>query len=408
MRAMGLQLLLTIVLLAGRAASETFQLALFELAGTEGQLNLNAITLALESANQLLAPNDELVLAASPPDACNATADFEQALALDTSNITVRACLFPAATVPSFAQAVIGPQCSASFIATSQYFGQHSIPSLSFASSDPALFNASVFPSALMLFPSDDLQTGAMRELVRSFGWQRLAILATNEAYGSAGAARLHELLLQPPLNVTIFPTPLFAQASAVADLLPTLRALKRSNIRLLLVFAHAEFVPVLLEAAYQAGLYGPGYVYLMSDGAGAADPYELISDAAIAAVAEGSLALRPAPALDSFEQVRYLQTYARARFPQGATPGPSAPFIHDAVLVVAHGVLAARQQTPTGPIARAQLMAAMRGVDFAGVSNAVIKFTGNSLPLHSYALLNVQSQDYVQVSCRFESSAEK
>jgi len=43
-------------------------------------------------------------------------------------------------------------------------------------------------------------------------------------------------------------------------------------------------------------------------------------------------------------------------------------------------------------------LLSAMKGVSFPGVSNAVVHFVGNSIPTHSYGLLNVVRQQELSV----------
>lgn len=74
------------------------------------------------------------------------------------------------------------------------------------------------------------------------------------------------KLALQQQLNgdVSEFATPLFSQNATAGELMTTLNALKRGNVRLIVIFAHTAFAQVALQAAYDANLYGPGYVYIL------------------------------------------------------------------------------------------------------------------------------------------------
>ncbi|OCT80315.1 hypothetical protein XELAEV_18027134mg [Xenopus laevis] len=101
-------------------------------------------------------------------------------------------------------KAVIGETFSELSIAISRILSLHSIPQISLESSVPSLSDKLRFPSFLRTVPSDKHQTRAIAKLIRTFGWNWVGIISSDDDYGQS-AADLLNIYLEQEMICTAF-----------------------------------------------------------------------------------------------------------------------------------------------------------------------------------------------------------
>ncbi|XP_056422385.1 G-protein coupled receptor family C group 6 member A-like isoform X3 [Hyla sarda] len=92
-------------------------------------------------------------------------------------------------------KAVVGETYSEISIAVSQILGLYLIPQISPASSAAALSDKIRFPSFLRTIPSDTHQTKAIVELIKTFKWNWVGIISSDDEYGKSAQDSLNSLL---------------------------------------------------------------------------------------------------------------------------------------------------------------------------------------------------------------------
>ncbi|XP_041418908.1 G-protein coupled receptor family C group 6 member A-like [Xenopus laevis] len=89
-------------------------------------------------------------------------------------------------------KAVVEETFSELSIAISRILSLHYIPQISTASSAPSLSDKLRFPSFLRTVPNDKHQTRAIAKLIRTFGWNWVGIIASDDDYGCSAAELLN------------------------------------------------------------------------------------------------------------------------------------------------------------------------------------------------------------------------
>lgn len=207
--------------------------------------NLKTIDVDILEGDTLMFPND---LALSDGCAADVAAEsFSQIVASSVRPI-----------------AVLGPVCSASALALFPQATQAQIPIVSPDSTSPVLNDQTQFPYLLRLYPSDEFEIESMVSLVGHFGWQRLAIICTNDLYSLGGATQIAERLLAA--GITSLPLQPFTGGATVSAILPYVKQLKQSDIRVIVLWLHAADFQTFAEAALIVGLYGKGYAWITED----------------------------------------------------------------------------------------------------------------------------------------------
>ncbi|XP_053316267.1 G-protein coupled receptor family C group 6 member A-like [Spea bombifrons] len=92
---------------------------------------------------------------------------------------------------------VVGEMFSEISVAVSRILNTHFIPQISPASSAAVLSNVVKFPSFLRTVPNDIYQTIAIAKLIKSFGWNWVGVIATDDDYGRSAIQYLTEYLGQ-------------------------------------------------------------------------------------------------------------------------------------------------------------------------------------------------------------------
>ncbi|XP_070536929.1 extracellular calcium-sensing receptor-like [Ptychodera flava] len=84
-------------------------------------------------------------------------------------------------------KAVVGASRSSVSMAVSPIFGMYNIPFVSYGSTSTLLRDRLRYKSFMRTIPSDLSQSLAMIELIRRFGWEWIATIATDDDYGRPG-----------------------------------------------------------------------------------------------------------------------------------------------------------------------------------------------------------------------------
>ena len=83
--------------------------------------------------------------------------------------------------------AVIGGAASPISTNVATIFGVDRIPQISYSSTSALLSDKQVYPSFLRTIPSDLYQAKAIADLLQSFGWNYVSVIASDNAYGRSG-----------------------------------------------------------------------------------------------------------------------------------------------------------------------------------------------------------------------------
>ncbi|KAJ3113201.1 hypothetical protein HDU96_003635, partial [Phlyctochytrium bullatum] len=119
--------------------------------------------------------------------------------------------------------------------------------------------------------PSDKYQAYGMVRLVKYFGWNRVALVTVNAAYGFGLSANFLDLASQ--VNLTVLRNE--AYNADDTDFRIQVKSLKDVDARIIVLMAYDVDVIYLLREARKQGMIGPNYVWIASD---AVEPmYEML-----------------------------------------------------------------------------------------------------------------------------------
>lgn len=141
----------------------------------------------------------------------------------------------------------------------------HEKPQIGYGSTSDDFTNKIEYPFFNRVVSPDRFQSRAIAEAARYFGWERIGILFADEAYGSnfaiemASAAADLGIIVQSQLSVK--------HKSSSARMEKTLRAMKATRIKVVVLAAISTDVINALRAAHAVGMSGPEYTWIGTDG---------------------------------------------------------------------------------------------------------------------------------------------
>jgi ABC-type branched-subunit amino acid transport system substrate-binding protein len=195
-----------------------------------------------------LLPNTRLRFAYADPK-CDSTAGLTAALHLVQN-------AFEGAGV----QVIVGAGCSAASVMAAHIAAVSNIPIVSPTSTSPTLDDGKVFPYFLRTIPSDSLGATAMVDILMSlWTYSSVALVHSTDAYGAGNADAFTDVAPTAGLSITI--TQSFAKDSL--DFSPQQKKLLRSGARVLVLFCQTSDSGRFLRTALQAGVGGPGFLWL-------------------------------------------------------------------------------------------------------------------------------------------------
>lgn len=186
------------------------------------------------------------------------------------------------------------------------------IPMIGYGSTSDAFSNKVEYPEFSRVVSPDIYQTTALVAAIRDFGWERIAILFSNEAYGTNYVAQL--TTASTNIGLIIHTQKTFTTGASVSEIEPLIRQIMASQARVIILVAVSSDVTNVFSAAYNTGAYGSEYTWIGSDGAITAELYPSGTNALFAA--NGMLGIFPQyiPTSDQarllYEQVVINQTW--------------------------------------------------------------------------------------------------
>ncbi|XP_075061858.1 extracellular calcium-sensing receptor-like [Mixophyes fleayi] len=153
-------------------------------------------------------------------------------------------------TRPSFS-AVIGSTVSANSIILAHVLGVFRYPQISPISSVSLLSNQKMFPSFFRAVPSDKLQSVGLAQLVLSFGWTWIGLVAVDNDYGLLGIQPIKEEIIKAGACVAFTEYIRLGQPNRNAPQI--VKVIKESTAKVVVVFCiDVDFIPVVNELLKQ------------------------------------------------------------------------------------------------------------------------------------------------------------
>eukprot|EP00741_Cyanophora_paradoxa_P018128 tig00021038_g17502.t1 len=208
------------------------------------------------------------------------------------------------------AVAVVGLRTSVAAQPMSYTFTGYEIPHISI-SATAALFSSKIdFPYFSRVVPSDAMQGPALADLVANMGWQRCAIVFTQDVYGQGIVAGFVERA--QALKLTVAARQAFDPKGSAAATALTIDALRESSVYVTVIaMLHAD-AAVFLGAASDGGLVGRDFAYLCSDSL-AVDSALLGKSAKAMAALDGMVGIRPVNGSDTAAYAALLARWTEA-----------------------------------------------------------------------------------------------
>ncbi|KAI8894070.1 periplasmic binding protein-like I [Globomyces pollinis-pini] len=160
--------------------------------------------------------------------------------------------------------AVVGSGYSSLSILTSLVLQNYKIPQCCGSSSNPSLSDKKQYPNFFRAMPTDASQAEAMVGYAIASGWKKIAIIHTNEDYGSGLAnyitnlARTSSIEILAKVNVKIGVT--------AAEAKPQVQTVQESGARIIIYCGYVEELSVIIPIANELGIMQKDYVWMASD----------------------------------------------------------------------------------------------------------------------------------------------
>ena len=137
---------------------------------------------------------------------------------------------------------------------------------MGFSATAPSLSNTTVYPTFSRVVPSDVSQGQLLAELVAALGWRYVSVLSSTDVYSQELSSVFRASCRD--LGIIVRTEQSFSATSTVRELGNDMEDLKAANTNVrLLIAGSEEIAKVALQAAYEAGLFGPNEVWLGVDG---------------------------------------------------------------------------------------------------------------------------------------------
>ncbi|KAG8568640.1 hypothetical protein GDO81_014087 [Engystomops pustulosus] len=223
---------------------------------THGYHLLQALRLAIEEINNSSSLLPNITLGYELYDTCSASANIYGTLKIisqcSASNITIQNNFTDYRTK---AIAVVGPAKSSSSFVTSSILSMFLVPEISYGASHKYLSDKQIYPSFLRTIPSDSLQVKLMLQLLQRFNWTWIAIVGSDDAYGSQGLQDLYTLATGHGICVPYHG--LIPYTLNRSDIKKMVAGIQNSRVKVIVVFALASYVNIFFEEVVDANITG-------------------------------------------------------------------------------------------------------------------------------------------------------
>ncbi|XP_052587679.1 vomeronasal type-2 receptor 1-like isoform X1 [Peromyscus californicus insignis] len=142
---------------------------------------------------------------------------------------------------------IIGSGGSSLSVAASRILGLYYLPQVGYTSSCPILSDKFQFPSYLRVIPSDKIQSEAMVNLIKHFGWVWVGAIAADDDYGKYGVKSFREKMETANLCVAFSET--IPKVYSNEKMQKAVNAVKGSTARVVVLFTtDIDLSPFVLE----------------------------------------------------------------------------------------------------------------------------------------------------------------
>lgn len=161
--------------------------------------------------------------------------------------------------------AVISPDGSNTVAQAADVFSPLNVPIISLVATDPHIRRAHR-DNMLLLSPSDAFQSKAILDLLGHFRWHEISIIASDSNYGINGVHYLQQLITRRDEAKFVIKAITFFNAVPVPLLNNTLKNIKRSLARVIILNCESQYASRVLEEAFKMGLMAREYVWIVTD----------------------------------------------------------------------------------------------------------------------------------------------
>ncbi|MES1911149.1 MAG: hypothetical protein MHM6MM_003632, partial [Cercozoa sp. M6MM] len=168
---------------------------------------------------------------------------------------------------------IIGASSSDVSAAVSTLASAMDVVQISYASSATELSDKEVYPLFCRVLPPNVQQINAVLSTLRYFGWSRVSVLSTSDAYASSLNSDFQTETARPEwrdLTVDLISSLAILSGEDNAQVIrDALQRLRSAQSRVVFLAATETDAKEILLAAYSVGMAGPGsgWVWLASDG---------------------------------------------------------------------------------------------------------------------------------------------
>ncbi|NXU76429.1 TS1R1 protein, partial [Oreotrochilus melanogaster] len=153
------------------------------------------------------------------------------------------------------AVAVIGPDCSDVALTTAAVLSVFLVPVVK------VLSQKRLYPSFLRTIPSDGQQVKAIFQLMKNFGWNWVALLGSNNAYGRDGLDALQKMLIENDMCVPYRGTLSLNTDASSQELHNLVTILRDIKVNVTVIFANRQSVRPFFEVMVQRNVTGMVWV---------------------------------------------------------------------------------------------------------------------------------------------------
>ena len=260
--------------------------------------------------------------------------------------------------------AITGADCSGPAVEIARVAARHGVPVISNGANASALSSPGAFPWFVRVVTPSEAWEGHLIAVAARFGIRRMAHFHTTDAWGLGAREAIHAAATRH--GIQLARTFAFPRDTSLAELEAELRAVRDAGIRHLIMTGPTPDTVTFFRAVDALAMNRVGVTLWAA---------EMISADEGPAAVRGSLGyfapmarLLPSPELEAF------RARLETRLGHPVDPDGKAFFYgalsHDHVLAVGHGIAAAKADH--GTVTRANLMPALRTVDFRGATGRV------------------------------------
>ena len=289
---------------------------------------------------------------------------------------------------------VIGAASSGVSAAVQGVLKQSKIPQISYSSTAPGLSDKTEHPYFLRVVSPDNLQGRALSDILKLYGFDNVATLATSDDFG-LGAIEVFETEAAAD-GITVSTSQRFS--SSASSVRTQLQAIKDSGARVIVLSTFIQDAITVFSQAAEIGITGEGWVWI-----GTHEPTreEVFADRpTIEEAMNGIIGTRPEQFL-SAEKTAFLDLWENCAGESASvyagcgdrTPNTYAPFAYDATFVFARALqkmVVAGEDYTNGP----KLLAELAKTEFIGATGS-LRFNSNYDRISDYDIVNLQGTTF-------------